>query len=136
MHADVTIIGAGLAGLTCARELSRDGARVVLLEASDAPGGRVRTDHVHGPGGTYLVDRGFQVYLTAYPTAPHVLNHAALDLRAFEPGAVVMHDGKAHALMDPWRRPGNLLDGALSKVGTMGDKLKVGVMRSEMQRMA
>ncbi|PSQ82527.1 MAG: hypothetical protein BRD44_07920, partial [Bacteroidetes bacterium QS_7_67_15] len=37
--ADVFVIGAGLAGLACARELTRRGLRVRLLEATDQVGG-------------------------------------------------------------------------------------------------
>ena len=37
---DVVILGAGYAGLTAARELSREGARVLVLEAHDRAGGR------------------------------------------------------------------------------------------------
>jgi phytoene dehydrogenase-like protein len=55
----VIIIGAGLAGLACALELERNSVPCHVLEASDAPGGRVRTDSLDG----YLLDRGFQVYL-------------------------------------------------------------------------
>jgi len=132
MHADVTIIGAGLSGLCCAGVLARAGARVVVLEASDGVGGRVRTDVVEG----FRLDRGFQVYLTAYPEAAGVLDHAALKLCAFEPGSMVWSAGRFHTLMDPWRRPGSLLEGALARVGTVGDKLGVGVMRAEYQKAA
>src|SRR3982751_4344043 len=40
---DVVIIGAGAAGLMAARELTRAGKRVVVLEASHRVGGRVLT---------------------------------------------------------------------------------------------
>ena len=42
---DVVIIGAGLAGLACARDLVAAGLRVLVLESSDAPGGRIMGRH-------------------------------------------------------------------------------------------
>ncbi len=53
----VVVVGAGLAGLTCAIYLQRSGHKVTILEASDRVGGRVKTDSVNG----YLFDHGFQV---------------------------------------------------------------------------
>ena len=40
---DVLVVGAGLAGLTCAYELHREGRQVTVLEARDRVGGRVHT---------------------------------------------------------------------------------------------
>ncbi|MFC3996213.1 flavin monoamine oxidase family protein [Nocardiopsis sediminis] len=60
MHqqADVVVIGAGVAGLVTARDLSRAGLRTVVLEARHRPGGRTWTDHRLGRdleiGGTWL----------------------------------------------------------------------------------
>jgi phytoene dehydrogenase-like protein len=45
---DVIIVGAGLAGLSCARRLQTQGADYLLIEASDRVGGRVKTDVVKG----------------------------------------------------------------------------------------
>lgn len=44
----VIVVGAGVAGLAAARELADAGLQVVLLEATDEPGGRVRTDRSLG----------------------------------------------------------------------------------------
>lgn len=101
MTSDVVIVGAGLAGLACARELRARGVTATILEASDGVGGRVRTDTVDG----LRLDRGFQVLLTAYPEARRVLDYDALDLRPFVPGALVRAGGGWERLVDPRRRP-------------------------------
>ena len=85
MKSEVVVVGAGLAGLICARHLQQNGIDCLVLEASDAPGGRIRTDRVDG----FLLDRGFQVLLTAYPAAARELDLEALDLRTFESGALI-----------------------------------------------
>lgn len=46
--ASVVVVGAGMAGLGAATELARRGAKVVVLEARDRVGGRVRTDRSWG----------------------------------------------------------------------------------------
>ncbi len=45
---DVVIVGAGLAGLAAADELTKSGHDVVVLEGRDRVGGRLRTTHVAG----------------------------------------------------------------------------------------
>ena len=72
------VVGAGLAGLTCAKVLAERGAEVAVFEASGGVGGRVRTDERDG----FLLDRGFQVYSTAYPAARHHLDHGVLEMPA------------------------------------------------------
>src|SRR3954468_4168257 len=98
---DVVIVGAGLAGLACALELQGRGIHFLLIDAADRVGGRVRTDLVDG----YLLDRGFQVLLTAYPEAKYFLDFPALNLRNFEPGAMVRWAGSFHHAADPTRVP-------------------------------
>lgn len=116
----IIVVGAGLAGLTCAKLLTERGAEVAVYEASDGFGGRVRTDERDG----FLLDRGFQVYFTAYPAARRHLDHAKLDLRAFDPGAVVHRSGGRSVLSDPRRDPGSLPSSLLSDAATTGDKVR------------
>jgi phytoene dehydrogenase-like protein len=123
--ADVIVVGGGLAGLCCALKLHQEGISFLLLEASDGVGGRVRTDRMEG----FLLDRGFQVLLTAYPEALRVLDYKALDLRFFYPGALIRFGGRFHKTADPWRHPLDGLRGAFSPVGNLGDKMKVGRLR-------
>jgi NADPH-dependent 2,4-dienoyl-CoA reductase/sulfur reductase-like enzyme len=60
---EVVIVGGGAAGLACATRLAAAGIRdMVLLEAGDEVGGRIRTDLVDG----FLLDRGFQVRLSRF----------------------------------------------------------------------
>ena len=119
--ADVLVVGAGLAGLAAALHCADAGLTARVLEASDEVGGRVRTDVVDG----MLLDRGFQVHDTAYPEARRVLDHAALDLRAFVPGALVCLDGRRHLVADPRRRPRDLLSTVRAPIGSLRDKAAI-----------
>lgn len=121
MTTDVAIVGAGLAGLACARTLTASGVECTLFDAADAVGGRVRT---HRDGG-FLIDRGFQVLLTAYPEAQAVFDYEALGLRAFDPGALVWHGGRFHRLGDPFRQPSSAFATLAADVGSLFDKLRV-----------
>lgn len=125
----VAIVGAGLAGLSCAVALHRSGIAVDLYEASDGVGGRVRSDHVDG----FTLDRGFQVALTAYPELHRQLDMAALDLRAFDPGALVWRDGRGSVVGDPFRRPGTALPTVAAPVGSLLDKARIGLLRHRLR---
>ena len=127
---DVLIVGGGLAGLCCARLLQEKGVNFQILEASDGIGGRVRTDEVDG----FLLDRGFQVLLSAYPEAKRVLEYARLDLKPFAPGAISWYAGRMNKLIDPWRTPGAWRDALSSDFGTLGDKLRIARLRSRLRR--
>ena len=127
---DVVIVGAGLAGLSAAREIQRHGHSVIVLESSDAVGGRVRTDIVDG----FQLDRGFQVMLTAYPELQSQVDMRALDLRPFDPGALVWRNGKGHAVSDPFRKPQTLATTAFAPIGSVFDKARIVVLRARVMR--
>lgn len=129
IEADVVIVGAGLAGLNCARELVALGLRPVVLEASDGVGGRVRSDRVDG----FTLDRGFQVYLTAYPEGRRALDLAALDLCRFRPGTMVRHGGRSWTVSDPFRRPQDLPMVLAAPVGSLADKARLGLLRRRLR---
>ncbi len=122
VRAEVVVVGAGLAGLACARVLGRAGLEVTVLEASDGPGGRVRTDVVDG----FRCDRGFQLLNPAYPEARRVLDLPALRLQPLPAGVVVAESGRRHLMADPRRtRPGQLpaaLVGGLTGPGGLAEK--------------
>ena len=127
---DVVIVGAGLAGLSAAREIQRHGHSVIVLESSDAVGGRVRTDIVD----SFQLDRGFQVMLTAYPELQSQVDMRALDLRPFDPGALVWRNGKGHAVSDPFRKPQTLATTAFAPIGSVFDKARIVVLRARVMR--
>ena len=118
---DVVVVGAGLAGLVCAHDLVAAGVACTVVEASDGVGGRVRTDAVDG----FLLDRGFQILLTAYPQVQQRLDLVALDLRRFAPGAVVRTTGGMHTVGDPLRRPSQLVGTLRAPIGTLADKARL-----------
>ncbi len=124
----VIVVGAGLAGLACATELAAREVSVRVVDAADAPGGRLRTDLIDG----FALDRGFHVLQTAYPEARRQLDYRDLDLRPFAPGALVRRDARFHRLVDPWRAPLAGLATLLRGPGTLGDRLRIARLRTRL----
>jgi len=125
-EADVVVVRAGLAGLNASSNPEQGWARAYH------PGGKrwgrrvdVRTDKVDG----FLLDRGFQIFLTGYPEAKATLDLEALQLQPFYAGAKVWFGGSFHTVADPLR---HFVDGVLSlgnPIGSVADKINVGVFR-------
>jgi len=123
----IVIVGAGLAGLACARILAGAGHRFTLLEASNAVGGRVRTDTVDG----FLLDRGFQIFLPAYPEARRVLDYEALDLRPLYRGADIFVKNRFHRLADPLTHPMTAVQNFRDQIVSWKDKWTLLLLRKE-----
>jgi protoporphyrinogen oxidase len=126
------IIGGGISGLTCAKYLNEKGYSFMLLEGSDALGGRVRTDNVDG----FLLDRGFQILLTNYPEAKKILNYNNLDLKYFESGAMIKAEKGFMKMENPFRKKMAYLTMAFSSVGSLSDKLKIRKFANELAEMS
>ncbi|MDQ1041114.1 phytoene dehydrogenase-like protein [Streptomyces sp. V3I8] len=121
---DVLVVGAGLAGLACARDLVAAGLDVEVLEASDEVGGRMRSDRHEG----FVVDRGFQVFNTAYPQVRRRLPLRDLRLRPFTPG-VLVHTGEGSLrFSDPTRRPRELHDLRPGRLAGVRDLVALGAL--------
>ncbi len=128
MDAEVIIVGAGIAGLTCARRLEENGQAALIVEASDDVGGRVRTDEIDG----FLVDRGFQVFLQAYPEARRFLDYDALDLRAFKPGALIWTGERFERAVDPRQDLIAGIKSAGAHFGRLSDKARLAKLWSQL----
>ncbi|CAA9282385.1 MAG: hypothetical protein AVDCRST_MAG57-3940 [uncultured Blastococcus sp.] len=111
------MVGAGLAGLSAATRLSAAGIDVQLVEAGGHAGGRLATERIDG----FVVDRGFQVLNTGYPRAAD-LDLDALRLGWFARGAVVRVNGRAHRVVDPRRRPSDVVRTATAPLGSLRDR--------------
>ncbi|KAK7260324.1 hypothetical protein RIF29_26284 [Crotalaria pallida] len=115
------VIGAGLSGLAAAIHLHSHNIPFLLLDSSDAVGGRVRTDTLDG----FLLDRGFQIFITAYPEAQKLLNYDSLNLQRFYSGARIFYDNKFHTVANPLL---HFLDSAKSitnPIGSVADKVLI-----------
>ena len=117
----IAIIGAGVSGLTAAIVLESHGYAPEIFEASDAVGGRVRTDVVE----SYQLDRGFQVLLTAYPMVGKYLDIKSLEVQSLRPGALIARNGKRYTFGDPTRDLGFLWSTLTFPMATFRDKLLI-----------
>ena len=134
MSRTVAILGAGLAGLRCGSILQLAGYDVHIYEKTDRIGGRMMTDEING----FLIDHGFHVMQTGYPTSQRAFDFEKLGAKAFEPGAVVVQKRKTKTkfwrLSDPFRRPIQGLLGGLSGFASPFDLFRVARLRQFVRR--
>lgn len=131
MSEEVIIVGAGLAGLSCAVALQQAGVKYHIIESNDTPGGRVATEDYLG----FKLDHGFQVLHTAFPEAKLQLDYPALELGRFYPGALMRLGGKFHKVTDPGKKPLTALRGVFSPVGGFRDKFLARKLHKQMASM-
>lgn len=77
------VVGAGIAGLSAAWELSRNGGAPVVLEASDDAGGKLRTT----PLGETLLDEAADAFLSRVPWAVDLCRELGLEAELVHPAA-------------------------------------------------
>ncbi len=121
----VVIVGAGLAGLTCAKVLAAAGRALVLLDAAAVPGGRVFSS-VRADG--FTLDRGFQVLLDSYPTARRHLDLDALGGGRFRAGAMFVGEGAPRFLENPLRRPAAVIEALRGRVLALPDLVRLAAL--------
>lgn len=126
VHTSTIIIGAGLSGINCARYLEKAGQDYRLIEATDTLGGRMKTDKYKG----FLLDHGFQVFLSAYPEAMQTLDYERLNLQAFMPGSIIRINGSFQKVVDPANQPLQALGSLFAPLGSIKDKFKLASLRS------
>lgn len=132
MKPTITIIGAGISGLTAAVYLHQKGYNVQILEASERAGGRIKTDIIDG----FRLDRGFQVLLTEYPETKALLDYKKLNLKRFLPGATVLYDKGQFEIADPFRRPTATFATLFAPVGSLKDKINTFFLKNKLVKIA
>ncbi len=114
--AEAIVAGAGLAGLNAAIAVQDAGLEVVVLEASDRPGGRVTSDLIDG----FICDRGFQLINSKYPALQELNVISEIDFLPAPRVIEVAFGNERRALGDPRVAPWTALD---RTTGTIPEKL-------------
>lgn len=112
------VIGGGLAGISAALTLADAGQEVELFEASDAVGGRVRSDYLDG----FILDRGFQLINSGYPEIKRLEVISEIGFRKASRSVDVVSPFGVTTIGDPRT---HFLQALRSPLGTIREKLGV-----------
>ena len=92
----VAVVGAGLAGLACAYELSQRGFAVTLLDKSPQLGGKIASWPIQVGNETFMMEHGFHGFFPQYYNLKSVVEELEItdNFVSLESYAVVFRDGK------------------------------------------
>jgi len=127
--AEITIVGAGITGLTAAYELHRLGLRPVVFEAGPRAGGLIRTDRIGG----FTIEAGPDSVLATKPAALDLARELGLADRIQHvqtPGAFVLRGRKLFRLPSPSRLGLPLTFGALARYDLLPWSARLRLARS------
>ena len=116
---DVIIIGAGAAGLACARELSGAGKRLCIVEARDRAGGRIDTHHIDGVG--IPIELGAEFIHGEVEETFSIVDAAALLVYELPNDHWSVRDGKWERLENFWQTASDVF--ALGIIQTLCDRI-------------
>lgn len=128
----IGIVGAGLTGLVAAKELTKKGFNVTIIEKLNIPGGRIRTEVIEG----WNLDVGFQVLLTAYPYLKKHVDFEKLDLVHLDAGATIFTEGKELVVGDPTRVKNIFWKTVFSSIGSLKDKFLIFKLKLEVDKLS
>jgi predicted NAD/FAD-dependent oxidoreductase len=87
METDILILGAGMAGLACARHLTAAGHTPLVIDKGRGVGGRMATRRFSTPGHNLSFDHGAQYFTTRNPAFSALIKAAGDSVARWEDGA-------------------------------------------------
>lgn len=95
-HAPIAVVGAGMAGLSCAQRLVQAGCRVHLFDKSRGPSGRMSTRRAQDPEGGWQCDHGAPGFTASDPDfLEEVLRWEQAGVAARWQARTARHDGQS-----------------------------------------